>query len=186
MNIDDKIKKFEQSCEKLAQVDVEKLNIKINSEIDEQIDSELEEYIKKQEIMYNKQCEKVVKEYNKSLFEYEVECKKNVLNVKNIIRRELKSEIENRLKIFTNRQEYIEYLIKNINETLKCLDNDSSSIIYVTKKDKEKYIDILNKYNLEIEQLDNDFIGGCKVKNDKLGIVIDNTLKSNLEEKFNY
>ena len=184
MNIDDKIKRFEQSCEKLAQIDAEKLNEKINNEIEDQIETELEEYIKKQEDTYKKQCEKVVKEYNKSLFEYEVECKKNIKNVKDIINRELKDEIERRLQLFTDKQEYIQYLIKNISDAIKIVNNDSSSVIYVTKKDSEKYIDILNRYSFQINQLDDCFIGGCKIKNDKLGIVVDNTLKSNLDEKF--
>lgn len=183
MNIDDKIKKFEQSCEKLAQMDAEKLNEKINNEIEEQIETELEEYIKKQEIAYKKQCEKVVKEYNKSLFEYEVECKKSIQNVKDIINRELKDEIVKRLQVFTDRQEYVQYLLKNINDALKVVDNDSTSVIYVTKKDSEKYFEVLNKYNFQIGQLDDCFIGGCKVKSDKLGVVVDNTLKSNLDEK---
>ena len=33
MDLDNKIKKFEQSCERLAQIDAEKLNEKINTEI---------------------------------------------------------------------------------------------------------------------------------------------------------
>ena len=34
MDLDNKIKKFEQSCERLAQIDAEKLNEKINTEIE--------------------------------------------------------------------------------------------------------------------------------------------------------
>ena len=176
MDIDDKIKKFEQSCEKLAQIEAEKLNEKINNEIEGQIESELEDYIKKQEVIYKKQCEKIVKEYK-------VECKKNIQNVKDIINRELKEEIKRKLQVFTDGQEYIQYLVKNINDALKIVDNDNCSVIYVTKKDSEKYLETLSKYNLKIEQLDDCFIGGCKIKNDKLGVVIDNTLKSNLDEK---
>ena len=52
------------------------------------------------------------------------------------------------------------------------------------QKDSEKYFEVLNKYNFQIGQLDDCFIGGCKVKNDKLGVEVDNTLKSNLDEKF--
>ena len=47
MDLDNKIKKFEQSCERLAQIDAEKLNEKINTEIEEQINVELTEYVKK-------------------------------------------------------------------------------------------------------------------------------------------
>ena len=45
-----------------------------------------------------------------------------------------------------------------------------------------KYEEVLNRYNIKIDVLDNDFIGGCKLKNDKLGVIIDNTLKTNLDE----
>ena len=56
------------------------------------------------------------------------------------------------------------------------------SIIFVTNNDKQKYEEVLNRYNIKIDVLDNDFIGGCKLKNDKLGVIIDNTLKTNLDE----
>ena len=114
MDLDNKIKKFEQSCERLAQIDAEKLNEKINTEIEEQINVELTEYVKKQEASYKKQCEKIVKDYNKALFEYEVECKKNVQNVKNIIKKELKEEVKRKLQIFTEKEEYLKYLIKTM------------------------------------------------------------------------
>ena len=45
-----------------------------------------------------------------------------------------------------------------------------------------KYEEVLNRYNIKIDVLDNDFIGGCKLKNDKLGVIIDNTLKTNIDE----
>lgn len=60
MDLDNKIKKFEQSCERLAQIDAEKLNEKINTEIEEQINVELTEYVKKQEASYKKQCDKII------------------------------------------------------------------------------------------------------------------------------
>ena len=47
MDLDNKIKKFEQSCERLAQIDAEKLNEKINTEIEEQINVELTSYSNK-------------------------------------------------------------------------------------------------------------------------------------------
>ena len=162
--------------------DAEKLNEKINTEIEEQINVELTEYVKKQEASYKKQCEKIVKDYNKALFEYEVECKKNVQNVKNIIKKELKEEVKRKLQIFTEKEEYLQYLIKTINDSLSVVNNDNSSIIFVTNNDKQKYEEVLNRYNIKIDVLDNDFIGGCKLKNDKLGVIIDNTLKTNLDE----
>ena len=182
MDLDNKIKKFEQSCERLAQIDAEKLNEKINTEIEEQINVELTEYVKKQEASYKKQCEKIVKDYNKALFEYEVECKKNVQNVKNIIKKELKEEVKRKLQIFTEKEEYLQYLIKTINDSLSVVNNDCFSIIFVTNNDKQKYEEVLNRYNIKIDVLDNDFIGGCKLKNDKLGVIIDNTLKTNIDE----
>ena len=159
MDLDNKIKKFEQSCERLAQIDAEKLNEKINTEIEEQINVELTEYVKKQEASYKKQCEKIVKDYNKALFEYEVECKKNVQNVKNIIKKELKEEVKRKLQIFTEKEEYLQYLIKTINDSLSVVNNDCSSIIFVTNNDKQKYEEVLNRYNIKIDVLDNDFIG---------------------------
>lgn len=186
MDIDEKIKKFEQSCEKLAQIDAQKLNEKLNREIEEQIESDLDEYVKKQEVSYNKQCEKVVKEYNKSLFDYELECKKNIQNVKKIINRELKEEVERRIIDFTNKDEYyMQYLMRSIDSVLKIVENNAGSIIYVTKRDSERYRELLEKYNITINYLDDFYIGGCKLINTDRGVIVDNTLKSNIEDMLN-
>ena len=185
MDIDEKIKKFEQSCEKLAQIDAQKLNEKLNREIEEQIESDLDEYVKKQEVSYNKQCEKVVKEYNKSLFDYELECKKNIQNVKKIINRELKEEVERRIIDFSNKEEpYIQYLIRSIESALNVVENHNSSVIYVTKKDYERYRELLMKFGVKINCLEDSYIGGCKIVNIDSGVIVDNTLKSNIEEAF--
>lgn len=182
MNIDDKIKKFEQSCERLAQIDAEKLNEKLNIEIEEQIESELAEYVKKQENSYKKQCEKIVKDFNKSLFEYEIECKKNVQNVKEIINKELKEETKKRLELLVNKEEYFQLLLKKIKDSLEVANNDSSSVVFITNRDFQKYNHVLQEYNIKMEQLDDFYIGGCKLKNEKLGIMVDNTLKTSLDE----
>lgn len=185
MDIDEKIKKFEQSCEKLAQIDAQKLNEKLNKEIEKQIESDLEEYIKKQEVSYNKQCEKVVKEYNKSLFDYELECKKNIQNVNKIINRELKEEVERRIIDFSNKEElYIQYLVRCIDSVLKVVENHNNSVIYVTKRDYERYRELLMKFGIAINCLEDSYIGGCKLVNTDSGVMVDNTLKSNIEEIF--
>lgn len=181
MNMDEKIKKFEQSCEKLAKCDAEKLDNKLNNEIEEQINLELEEYVKKQENAYKKQCEKIVKDYNKLIFDYEVECKKNILNVKNIIKKNLISELESALYNFINQKEYTEFLAKSISEVLEATGNDENSIIYITNKDYQTNKDILQKYNFKFEIIDNYYIGGCKLENKKIGVSIDNTLRCRLE-----
>ena len=90
--------------------------------------------------------------------------------------------LKRKLQIFNEKEEYLQYLIKTINDSLNVVNNDNSSIIFVTNNDKQKYEEVLNRYNIKIDVLDNDFIGGCKLKNDKLGVIIDNTLKTNLDE----
>ena len=100
----------------------------------------------------------------------------------NIENEELKEEVKRKLQIFNEKEEYLQYLIKTINDSLNVVNNDNSSIIFVTNNDKQKYEEVLNRYNIKIDVLDNDFIGGCKLKNDKLGVIIDNTLKTNLDE----
>lgn len=182
MDINEKIKRLEESCERLAKDDAERLNEKIDKEIEEQIESDLGEYEKKQELSYKKQCEKIVKKYNKDLFDYEIECKKNVQNVKNIIKRELKEEAERRLIKFLSDSDYERFLAKCINSVLEKVDNDMESILYLTKSDMDKYAEELRKYNIKVKELDNYFIGGCKLENLQKGIIIDNTLKSNLDD----
>lgn len=64
------------------------------------------------------------------------------------------------------------------------IDDKAETYIGLTKADIEKYSDILiAKYNLQLKEIDNKFIGGCILENEPQGIVIDNTLLNKIDEK---
>ena len=58
MDINEKIKRLEESCERLAKDDAERLNEKIDKEIEEQIESDLEEYEKNKSFLIKNSVKK--------------------------------------------------------------------------------------------------------------------------------
>ena len=90
----------------------------------------------------------------------------------------------NELEKFTNSNEYENYLINNIDITLKNIQNHENATIFITEKDYKKYGEFIkNKYNLNIETMDNDHIGGIIIVDKFSKISIDNTMKNAIEEK---
>lgn len=64
------------------------------------------------------------------------------------------------------------------------IDDIENTYIGLTKKDLEKYGDIINqKYSLEIREIDDKYIGGCILENNIQGIFIDNTFLNSISEQ---
>lgn len=67
---------------------------------------------------------------------------------------------------------------------LKKIENKEDTSIGITKFDIEKYKSIIiSKYNIEIKEIEDKYIGGCILENIKQGIFIDNTLLNKIDEK---
>lgn len=67
---------------------------------------------------------------------------------------------------------------------LSKIDNKNETYIGLTKFDIEKYHSkLMQKYNLDLKEIDNKYIGGCILKNIEQGIFIDNTLLNKIDER---
>lgn len=86
---------------------------------------------------------------------------------------------------FTNSEKYKEFLFNKISAALSFV-SDGEKIIYINKSD-EKFLDEINKTfcSEKIKALisDNDFIGGCIVKNIDKNIIVDETISEKLNEQ---
>lgn len=184
MKIQEKINIFEESCKKLLKKETTDLNKQIDTEIEKQIKNELEEYTEKEEIAYHKKIEKLEKDLNKQIYSLEMESKKEILNQKKFMQKDLEKQIIQILKDFTKTPEYREVLQNRIEETLQKLNSTEHSILGILKQDNEKYGDeIRQKYHITVKIIEDNYIGGCILEDDVAGLFIDNTLASSVYEK---
>lgn len=185
MNIRDKEKIFENSCQKLLQKEVLESSKNIDSEIERQIKNEIQEYQEKEELTYNKKIEKLEKDFNKQIYNYEMECKKEILNTKKELQKDIRRQVENILKDFSNTVDYEEFLMLKISETIRKLPNCQNSNLYLTEKDLKKFGERIKiKYNITIKTIEELYIGGCILEDNVIGMYIDNTILNSINEQF--
>lgn len=184
MNNQEKMKIFQESCQRLLNREVAELSKKIDTEIEQQIKDELQEYQEKEEFAYQKKLEKLEKDYNKQIYSLEMESKKDVLNQKKLIHKDLNKEVIQILKDFTKAPEYESFLMKRIEESIQKLENTNHAILGIVKQDEERYGNkIREKYQIEIKIIDDKFIGGCILEDEMAGLAIDDTIQNSIDEK---
>ena len=184
MNMNDKLIEFAQSVEKLSNNDYKKIEKKVKDEINKSILDELLEYEQKKQINFEKIKKSIEKNYNKKVYNYEVECKKQIIEEEKKITNNIKADAIEFLKKYTDSNNYIYFLQENIRTALNNLEQIQGTTIGLTKKDIEKYESILNeKFGLNIIIIDEKYIGGCVLKNEIQGIYIDNTILNSVNEK---
>lgn len=184
MNDQEKIKVFEESCQKLLNREVAELNKKIDTEIEQQLKDEIQEYQEKEELAYQKKLEKLEKDYNKQIYSLEMETKKEVLNQKKLIHKDLNKEVIHLLKDFTKTSEYEDFFMKKVEESIQKLENTEHAILGIVKQDEERYgKQIRKKYQIEVKIIEDKYIGGCILEDEMAGLAIDNTIQNSIDEK---
>ena len=183
MDIKEKVNIIEESCKRLLKKDLAELNKNIECEIEKRIKDEIKEYQEKEEFAYNKKIEKMEKDFNKQLYSLEMECKKEILNQKSLIQKDLKKDIIQLMRKFTDTEDYKNFLMTRIDEVIKKNPNIENSILGIVSKDNEKFADkIIQKYHIELKNIDDKYIGGCILEDSVQGIYIDNTISNSIDE----
>ncbi len=184
MDIVEKEKIFEDSLQKLLQKEMLELEKKINLEIENQIKDELEEYQTKEELVYHKKMEKLDKEYHKQINQLEMESKKEILEEKKNIHKNLKKEIEKVLVDFVQTSEYEAFLIARIEQVLSKIPDANEAVLGLTKQDYEKYqYQIQARFHVQMQVIENQYIGGCVLEDKLAGMYIDNTIQNSINER---
>ena len=183
MNVTTKLNYFKQNIEEIADKDYKEINNEIEEEISNLVQQEISEYEQKKQIAYEKSVQKIDKELNKKIYNYEISCKKDIIEEEKKIRKSIKEESLQILKDYTDKQEYEKFLLNNINEAFSKIQEKDGIDIYLTKKDILNYGQhIARIYNSKIKEMPDSNIGGCIVANEFHGIFIDNTLLNMLNE----
>ena len=184
MDINYRLQKFGQSLEEASDKECRKLEKEVDEEIKQGIEQEVKEYENKKQINYEKTIQRIEKEYNKKVYNYEINCKKEIIDEVKKLKENIKKEAGLRLKEFTNSEKYKEILLSTIEEAMKKIENNQNTNIGITKNDMEKYGSLIyERYNSNISQIEDKYIGGCILKNEEQGIIIDNTLLNKINEK---
>lgn len=183
-NIEQKIKKFEESCYKMASSEANEIIDKIDVKIKENIMQDLQEYEQEKQREYQKKITKLEHSYNSKIFELNSQAKHTLLQKKLELSQKMNSKLKQELEKFTNSEKYEKYLIQNINQATKKMNiNEKDKIsIYITKKDLDRFKEKINEtFTCNLGQIEASYIGGSICTNNSKTIIINNTLSQLLE-----
>jgi len=185
MDIEKKLKNVEDNCINLAQKDADELKKATEKEHDEKIADFISKYKEELDMKLNKEMANLNKNYNHSIFTLKKEGQIKVENFKKSKIRELKNKILDKYNDYKNTEEYKYDLISRIKATMGKAGEGSRFEIMVVENDYNNYIEMLkNEFvNIDIKQLSNDYIGGCIIFNKDKKMLIDNTIRTVLEEE---
>ena len=184
IDINKKLDKIEKNCYELAKREYKFLkedndNI-ISEKVLEKVNSYKEELTKK----YTNEISKIEREYNRNLFDYEMAERVKVNEFKQNLKENINSMVESQIYNFIETYEYKNFLFRNIEKMLSKMDMNECIEVYITEKDFYKFKDEIEKtFNVKLEKIENENIGGCVVIDSQNHISINNTLKTNIEEK---
>lgn len=116
MNIDTKLQEFSQSLQQIADKEYRQIEKNVNEEIKKGIEQEIKEYEEKKQVNYEKNRLRIEKDYNKKLFNYEMQCKKEIIEEGKKIKQQIKKEAIDRVKELIKTDRYQEFLCKCIEE----------------------------------------------------------------------
>ena len=179
-----KLDKIEKNCINSANEDFKKLKNENDASIEKIVNEEVEKYKNTLDEKYKREVAKLEKEYNKEIYNYSMNSKRKERQFEDTLILNLHKEIIEIFCEYTDDDEYEKYLFSNIEKVLEKIQRKEESIIYITENDIKRFGEkIKAKYDVEIKKIDNDYIGGVILLNNTDKVSIDNTLKTNIEEK---
>lgn len=116
MDVNEKLQQFGQSIEEISNREYRQIEQEVDNEIKTGIEEEVKEYENKKKVNFEKVSQRIEKDYNKKVYNYEIQCKKEIIDEQKRMKNELKNEIRNRLVEFVKEEKYKEVLIKSIDE----------------------------------------------------------------------
>ena len=184
MDVNEKLQQFGQSLEEISGKEYKQIEEEVDKEIKSGIEEEVKIYENKKQTNFDKISQRIEKDYNKKVYNYEIQCKKEIIDEQKKLKENLKIEIIKRLNDFVKTNEYENFLLKSIDEGLAKIEKENDTCIGITKLDFERYNELItNKYNIKIKEIEEKYIGGCILENTNQGIFIDNTLLNRIDEK---
>lgn len=116
MDINIKLQEFSQNLEEIANREYNQIEQNVEEKIKSGIEQEITEYEAKKQANYDKNVQKIEKDYNKKVFNYEMQCKKEIIEEAKRLKNQLKKEAVGKLIEFTKSDNYQDFLDKCIKE----------------------------------------------------------------------
>lgn len=118
MDVNEKLQQFGQSLEEISNKEYRQIEQDVDNEIKIGIEEEIKEYENKKQANFDKTSQRIEKDYNKKVYNYEIQCKKEIIDEQKNLKENLKNEIRNRLVEFVKNDRYQDVLIKSIDERI--------------------------------------------------------------------
>lgn len=184
IDINKKIEKIEKNCYETARKEYKVLKEENDNIISEKALDKVNSYKEELAKKYINEISKIEREYNRNLFDYEMDERVKINEFKQNLKEDINSRVELEICKFVDTFEYKNFLFKTIEKTLSKINKNEYIEVYVTEKDFNKFKDeIQSNFNIKLEKIENENIGGCIVIDTINHISINNTLKTNIEEK---
>lgn len=186
-SIDEKIKKFKETCSYMASEESKILSNQIDEEIEKNIKEEIAEYEAERKKEHLKKMERLEQKHNTELFQTDNNARYEILKKEKELKEKLYNKIINKIVEFTNGNKYKDFLNKNIKQTIVNLkiEEGNDAVLRITKKDMEKFgKELKSNYDVKFETIEDSNYGGSIGINTSKQILIDNSLKTQVEEFF--
>lgn len=196
IDVSKKIEKIEKNCIDTAKKELALLKDENDKISEEKILEKVNNYKTELAEKYQEEINKLNREFNRNIFDYEIEGKKKVSQKREECIEKIENRIVEEFKNFVNIPEYENFLETRIAETktLEIYFEETDYTIFITENDYNKYYEkILNnellgqdmnsKSNITIEKISNSYIGGCIILDRKNNISIDNTIRTDISQK---
>lgn len=118
MDVNEKLQQFGQSLEEISNKEYKQIEQEVDNEIKTGIEEEIKEYENKKQANFDKTSQRIEKDFNKKVYNYEIQCKKEIIDEQRKLKENLKNEIRNKLAKFVEKDEYKDILIKSIDERI--------------------------------------------------------------------
>ena len=118
MDVNEKLQQFGQSLEEISNKEYKQIEQEVDNEIKTGIEEEVKEYENKKQANFDKTSQRREKDFNKKVYNYEIQCKKEIIDEQKNLKENLKNEIRNKLAKFVEKYEYKDILIKSIDERI--------------------------------------------------------------------
>ena len=118
MDVNEKLQQFGQSLEEISGKEYKQIEEEVDKEIKSGIEEEVKIYENKKQTNFDKISQRIEKDYNKKVYNYEIQCKKEIIDEQKNLKENLKNEIRNRLVEFVKNDRYQDVLIKSIDERI--------------------------------------------------------------------
>lgn len=118
MDVNEKLQQFGQSLEEISNKEYKQIEQDVDNEIKTGVEEEIKEYENKKQANFDKTSQRIEKDFNKKVYNYEIQCKKEIIDEQRKLKENLKNEIRNKLAKFVEKDEYKDILIKSIDERI--------------------------------------------------------------------